>query len=332
MEQELWFTFDGHGSTRVLIDVAGAIAQLFAYDAYGQAIGFNPAEALTEFLYSGEQFDAKIGQQYLRARYYDPATGTFNRLDPFFGNLNDPQSLHNYLYCHADPVSYTDPSGKLIGAMVTCGIVGSLLGGVLGAISASANNLDGWAYWQHVGGYAAMGFGIGALAPAAISLGASAFAAPVTALWIAHAGYGLMLGAHDALLLYNHFSNTPNEDVLGLILLTRWAFGSYPGFIVTNWMQWGLGVSSFDTMGVRHMSDVVFGYSEIQNAMNTLRPQLSHYGQEAAMPNDVSLSFGDDGWLRWILNDVKVSGKVIDHRGVTALRQKIELRAAIVNA
>ncbi len=95
------------------MDVAGAIAQLFAYDAYGQAIGFNPADALTEFLYSGEQFDAKIGQQYLRARYYDPATGRFNRLDPFFGNLNDPQSLHNYLYCHADPIKFTDPNGEL---------------------------------------------------------------------------------------------------------------------------------------------------------------------------------------------------------------------------
>jgi len=39
----------------------------------------------------------KSGQQYLRARFYDPASGTFNRLDPFAGNLADPQSLHKYL-------------------------------------------------------------------------------------------------------------------------------------------------------------------------------------------------------------------------------------------
>ncbi len=111
VESELWFGFDGHGSTRVLMDVAGAIAQLFAYDAYGNAVGFDPAQALTEFLYSGEQFDAKIGQQYLRQRYYDPSTGRFNRLDPFFGNLNDPQSLHKYTYAHNDPVNMTDPTG-----------------------------------------------------------------------------------------------------------------------------------------------------------------------------------------------------------------------------
>jgi RHS repeat-associated protein len=94
-----------------LTDFVGAIVELYAFDAYGNAIGFDPSVALTEFLYSGEQFDAKIGQQYLRQRYYDPATGRFNRLDSFFGNLTDPQSLHKYLYTHADPVNGIDPSG-----------------------------------------------------------------------------------------------------------------------------------------------------------------------------------------------------------------------------
>jgi hypothetical protein len=45
-EQELYFTFDGHGSTRVLMDIAGAIVDLYAFDAYGNAIGFDPATAL----------------------------------------------------------------------------------------------------------------------------------------------------------------------------------------------------------------------------------------------------------------------------------------------
>jgi RHS repeat-associated protein len=77
-------------------------------------------------LYSGEQFDSKVGQQYLRARYYDPATGRFNRLDPFFGNLKDPQSFHKYLYTHADPVSGVDPTGEFLG------LAGAILGGLLG--------------------------------------------------------------------------------------------------------------------------------------------------------------------------------------------------------
>lgn len=69
------------------------------------------SEAATSYLYSGEQFDSRIGQQYLRARYYNAATGTFNRLDPFFGNQSDPQSFHKYLYTHGDPVNGIDPTG-----------------------------------------------------------------------------------------------------------------------------------------------------------------------------------------------------------------------------
>jgi RHS repeat-associated protein len=122
-EQELYFTFDGHGSTRVLTDLAGAIVELYAFDAYGNAIGFDPSIALTEFLYSGEQFDSKIGQQYLRARYYDPATGRFNRLDPFFGNLIDPQSFHKYAYVHGDPINMNDLLGLEANPLVGVGMM-----------------------------------------------------------------------------------------------------------------------------------------------------------------------------------------------------------------
>ncbi|MDR1962586.1 MAG: RHS repeat-associated core domain-containing protein [Planctomycetaceae bacterium] len=124
-----------------MLDLAGAIVELYAFDAYGNAIGFNPADALTEFLYSGEQFDSKIGQQYLRARYYDPAIGRFNRLDPFFGNLDDPQSFHKYLYTHADPVNGIDPMGLNL-----CSSLGSLaistgIAGLSGAAVIGAHNV-----------------------------------------------------------------------------------------------------------------------------------------------------------------------------------------------
>jgi hypothetical protein len=35
--------------------------------------------------------------------------------DTFEGVVSDPQSLHKYLYCHADPINYNDPSGKFEG-------------------------------------------------------------------------------------------------------------------------------------------------------------------------------------------------------------------------
>ena len=127
---------DGHGSTRQLVDATGAVinsgtARVFAYDAYGNPHGFSLADALTTHLYSGEQTDQLTGLQYLRARYYNPATGTFNRLDPFAGSLSDPLSLHKYLYCHADAVNGSDPTG-----MWLANAVGAIIGG-LGAWAAS---------------------------------------------------------------------------------------------------------------------------------------------------------------------------------------------------
>lgn len=126
----LAFLYDLHGSTRALIDTAvatkgrikndtagGKGVQAFTYDAYGNLVDTafgaeTQADALTSLLYSGEFTHAATGQQYLRARFYDPTTGRFNRLDPYAGSTSDPLSLHKYLYAHGNPVMGVDPSGK----------------------------------------------------------------------------------------------------------------------------------------------------------------------------------------------------------------------------
>jgi RHS repeat-associated protein len=60
---------------------------------------------------SGEQYDQDLGLYYLRARYYNPATGRFLSRDPFDGYLDDPATLHKYLYVGGDPVNWIDPTG-----------------------------------------------------------------------------------------------------------------------------------------------------------------------------------------------------------------------------
>ena len=50
-------------------------------------------------------------QQYLRARYLDPTTSRFTRLDPFAGDATRPQTFHEYGYVHANPIKGIDPSG-----------------------------------------------------------------------------------------------------------------------------------------------------------------------------------------------------------------------------
>lgn len=140
---------DGHGSTRQLAGDDGAVTANYAYDAYGKMLGGNPGvtdgkQSATDLLYAGEQFDAGLQMEYLRARYYDQDNGRFNRLDPFDGNSEDPQSLHKYAYAHADPVNGIDPSGEMtilqlqititISFAFTGMIAGAILNGVKGAI------------------------------------------------------------------------------------------------------------------------------------------------------------------------------------------------------
>lgn len=127
-----YLLYDGYGSTRQLIDSTGTpdgIIDSFSYDAYGVMLGgnpgsvSNPSSPATNLLYAGEHFDTDAQQYYLRARWYNPLNGLFNRTDPFSGSPQDPQSLHKYLYCHANPVNTIDPSGEFTGMQLTIALV-----------------------------------------------------------------------------------------------------------------------------------------------------------------------------------------------------------------
>ncbi|HZK00197.1 MAG TPA: RHS repeat-associated core domain-containing protein, partial [Tissierellaceae bacterium] len=70
-----------------------------------------------DYLYCGEQFNGTTGLYYLGARYMNPSTGTFISMDKYQGTINDPISLHKYLYANANPVMYTDPTGYSSGTL-----------------------------------------------------------------------------------------------------------------------------------------------------------------------------------------------------------------------
>ncbi len=56
--------------------------------------------------FAGQYTDAETGFQYLRARYYDPATGQFLSRDPLAAITGSP-----YGYTGGDPLNGTDPAG-----------------------------------------------------------------------------------------------------------------------------------------------------------------------------------------------------------------------------
>ncbi len=93
---------DGLGSTTGLTDDTGALTDTYSYDAFG-GVRSQTGSSSNEFTYTGEQNDP-TGLDYLRARYYDPATGRFLSQDPLpIGNL--------YSYVGNNPVNLVDPYG-----------------------------------------------------------------------------------------------------------------------------------------------------------------------------------------------------------------------------
>ncbi len=105
-----YLLYDGHGSARQLVDDSQNLRDSYSYDAYGVQTSGGEGTSLR---YCGEQYDSSLSQYYLRARYYDQSNSRFTTLDPYSGNTSDPQSLHKYTYCHADPINAIDPSGNL---------------------------------------------------------------------------------------------------------------------------------------------------------------------------------------------------------------------------
>ena len=104
------YLYDGHGSVVGLANESGIVTDTYAYDAFGNLIS-STGSTENNYRYCGEQFDETTGLYYLRARYMDTATGRFITQDTYQGTINDPVSLHKYLYANNNPVMCSDPSG-----------------------------------------------------------------------------------------------------------------------------------------------------------------------------------------------------------------------------
>ncbi len=105
------YHYDGLGSTRFLSDAGGAVTDWYDYVAFGEVLN-QTGGTENLYLFAGEQFDTSLEQYYLRARYYDQEVGRFTQMDVWIGSSHDPVTLHKYLYANANPVLYSDPSGK----------------------------------------------------------------------------------------------------------------------------------------------------------------------------------------------------------------------------
>lgn len=134
--QSQFFHSDASRNVRLLTDDAGQTSDSYRYSAFGEVIERTGGTA-NPHTFAGERYDSATSLTYLRARYYDPSTGRFVSRDPFGGMLRDPVSLHRYLYSHANPVAFSDPSGLVTLAEVKVStFIGATVGGISSYISA----------------------------------------------------------------------------------------------------------------------------------------------------------------------------------------------------
>ena len=125
-ERTSYYVYDGHGSVRALADESGNVTDKYVYDAFGNLIS-SIGSTKNDFLFAGEQFDPVTGLYYLRARYMNPSVGTFISMDSYEGSIDDPVSLHKYLYADANPVMNSDPSGYFTLEDVEIGTAGETI-------------------------------------------------------------------------------------------------------------------------------------------------------------------------------------------------------------
>ena len=120
-----YYHHDQLGSTRAMTNASGAVVATFTYDPYGR-LAAKTGTATTPLGFA-EYTDAETGFQYLRARYYDPATGQFLTRDPI-----EPLTRSAYGYVGGNPLNGTDPSGLVApkvaaaGAGFAAGLLGSV--------------------------------------------------------------------------------------------------------------------------------------------------------------------------------------------------------------
>ncbi|MCP3996209.1 MAG: hypothetical protein GY722_14285, partial [bacterium] len=118
---------DGLGSIRALTDESGEVTDRWSFTAFGELLSHEGADP-NPYLFAGESLDPNSRWYYNRARWMDPAVGRFASVDPFPGLINEPLSLHRYLYASLQATNQRDPSGlsDLLNLSIAAAIVGAL--------------------------------------------------------------------------------------------------------------------------------------------------------------------------------------------------------------
>lgn len=94
-------------------------------------------------LFHGQRFDYDAGLLYLRARFYDPFTGTFLQRDP--SGYSD--SVNPYCAFANNPLKFRDPSGRFVIVLAPLAILkGAFAGALIGFATDAVLQMAGWTW------------------------------------------------------------------------------------------------------------------------------------------------------------------------------------------
>jgi RHS repeat-associated protein len=130
---------DGLGSVRQLADAQGYLVQHYEYGPFGEMLA-SEGQRTNSLRYTGEQWDSDVGLLYLRARWYDPSVGRFTTRDPSPGFVGLPRTQNPYVYVSDNPISLTDPSGKIADYLWDAAMIGLDISFLASDYSYYANN------------------------------------------------------------------------------------------------------------------------------------------------------------------------------------------------
>ena len=129
VDNTLYYTHDAQFNTTALVTPAGAVAERYGYDPYGQVTVLNGASGTdpdvtggvlewsadtggsdwdNEILYCGYRHDPETNLYHVRHRYYHPTLGRWTTRDPI--GYRDGMNL--YQYVGSRPTGYVDASGQ----------------------------------------------------------------------------------------------------------------------------------------------------------------------------------------------------------------------------
>ncbi|QTA87442.1 YD repeat-containing protein [Desulfonema magnum] len=111
--QMYWYHYNFKGDVAGLTKHNGNSHHNYRYDPYGGVLPENGnfTDPHNHYTLTGKEYDENMGLVWFGARHYDKDAGVWLTQDLYRGVLDNPASLHRYMYVDDNPLSYLDPWG-----------------------------------------------------------------------------------------------------------------------------------------------------------------------------------------------------------------------------